>query len=280
MESARPTGVMPLRPLTLGELLDAAVTLLRAHARTFLVAAFVLAAIEQAVLYPLRAISSTSPPLYLPYDDRLGLYWLTLGFGLGTEAFILAVLGGLTSAAAGPALLAAPITDREVRSRCWRRAPAIVAVAVVAGVAATVAALAGLLPWIVVYGLIGPAVPVLVVDRRGPAGAIGRGLLLAGRSGLRATWVRLVGYLGWLAIRLAMGLGGVKLLSIFVPATDEWLRWIGVVVWLVVNAVAYATLACLDSVLYLETRMRTEALDLAVGRELRLGRPVDLAATP
>ena len=49
--------------------------------------------------------------------------------------------------------------------------------------------------------------------------------------------------------------------------------------WILANTVVYAALACLDAVLYLETRMRVEGLDVAVGRSRRLGRPVDLAQT-
>jgi hypothetical protein len=44
-----------------------------------------------------------------------------------------------------------------------------------------------------------------------------------------------------------------------------------------VNTVSYATLACLDAVLHLETRMRTEGLDIVAVRARQHGRPVDLA---
>jgi hypothetical protein len=150
-------------------------------------------------------------------------------------------------------------------------------VAAIAGVVATLAALGGLVPWIFVYGLVGLAVPVLVVDRVHPFRAVGRSFVLAGRAGMRGVWVRLAGYLGWLALRLALGFGGIAALDLVLPATRDWLPAASVGVWLVVNAVAYATLACLDAVLYLEVRMRTEGLDLALGRDVRSGRPVDLA---
>jgi hypothetical protein len=94
---------------------------------------------------------------------------------------------------------------------------------------------------------------------------------------MRGVWVRLAGYLGWLALRLALGFGGLAVLDLVLPATQDWLPVASIAVWLVVNAVTYATLACLDAVLYLEVRMRTEGLDLALGRDLRHGRPVDLA---
>ena len=53
-----------------------------------------------------------------------------------------------------------------------------------------------------------------------------------------------------------------------------WGHLVAGAAWAAVNAVAYATLACLDAVLYLETRMRTEGLDIALGRALRRGEPV------
>src|SRR2546430_880291 len=88
---SQPTGVLPLRPLTFGELLDAAVLLLRGNARVFLAVAALLAAGEQVLMYPLRIAAGIRPPFGLPYSDRLGEYWLMLGVGLGTEVFIIAL---------------------------------------------------------------------------------------------------------------------------------------------------------------------------------------------
>lgn len=66
MQSPRVSAVVPLRPLTLGELLDAAVGLLRENALALLPVAFILAALEQGVLYPLRNLADVSAPMYLP----------------------------------------------------------------------------------------------------------------------------------------------------------------------------------------------------------------------
>ena len=60
--STRLGGVMPLRPLTLGELLDAAVVLLRERARTLLAVGLILSAAEQALLFPLRRPLAADPP--------------------------------------------------------------------------------------------------------------------------------------------------------------------------------------------------------------------------
>src|SRR5262249_34562290 len=159
---------------------------------------------------------------------------------------------------------------REVVRGAVRRTLPIVVVAACVGVMAGVAALAAMVPWIFMYGLVGLAAPALIIDRVGPGRAIGRSFALGGRASMSAAGVRGGGYLSCLAIRLALGLGGGAALGLVLPGTDDWLAITSVVTWLLVNTIAYATLACLDAVLYLETRMRTEALDIAIGRALRL----------
>jgi len=269
--------VMPMRPLTFAELLDAAIALLRTHARIFLGAALLLATLEQVVLYPLRSLAGIRPPDYSPYSDRLGEFWLAFAGGMGTEAGIIALLGTLTATAAGPALLGQRLAGRALLRGAIRKVPGALLIALIAGTLAAIAATAALIPWIFVYGLIGLATPALVIDRVNPLRAVGRSFVLAGRAGLRATWLRVGGYLSWLAIRLALGFGGGAALNLVLPQSGDWRILTSVLTWLLVDTIAYATLACLDSVLYLETRMRTEALDITIGRARHQGRPVDLA---
>jgi hypothetical protein len=266
VEASRRSGVLPLRPLTLGELLDAAVALLRGHAVLFLGTAALLAAAEQALLYPLRQAAGLRAPFYLPSFDRFGEYWLVLGVGLATEATIIALLGGLTAGAAVPAMLGDRVSGRDLVRGA--RFPAVIVVALVAGVVAGGFALAGLLLWIFGYGLLGLAAPAVVVDRLGPGSALVRSLTLASRSAMRACWIRVTGYFGWLMIRLALATGGVALVSRLLHLRPgAWTTTIfAIAVWIGVNAVAYPTLACLDAVLHLETRMRTEGLDIALAR--------------
>jgi hypothetical protein len=268
------SGVVPLRPLTVGEVLDAAVGLFRTHARVFLVAGLLLAVAEQAVLYPLRTAASTEPPFLLPYDDRLAQYWIMLAVGFGTETAIISLLAGLTSRAAGPALLGERVSGRQLLALRGSRLGAVALIAVAAGVLGLLGALACWVPWIAMYGAVGLIVPTLVIDRTGPFRAMGRGLVLALRGALRACGVRLAGYVGWWAVRVALGIGSIALLSLALDDTDpKWLWLSAVIAWSGVNAVAYPALACLDAVLHLETRMRTEGLDIAVTRSRATGRP-------
>ncbi|MEU8663523.1 hypothetical protein [Actinoplanes philippinensis] len=127
---------------------------------------------------------------------------------------------------------------------------------------------------IFVYGLAGLATAVLTVDRTAnPFTAMGRAVGRATRSGMRGVFLRLLGYLVWLAIRLALGSGWILAANMITPITGgSW--WVGLAVpvaWALANGVAYAALACLDAVLLLEIRIRTEGLDISVNRARSLG---------
>ncbi|MGI5245327.1 hypothetical protein [Dactylosporangium sp. CA-139066] len=269
-------AVIPMRPLTFGELLDAAVSLLRAQAPLLLVAALVLAGCEQALLYPLREWSDTQLPYFGPHASRFGESWVAFCIGISSEATIIALLGGLAGAAAGPGLLGRPTRARELLRQAGGRALPLLVVALATAALVFVTSLVGLLSFPLVFGLLGLAAPALVVDRVGPFRAIGRSFKLAGK-GLRGAAIRVGGYVSWALIRIALGLGASALLEIWLRDTDVVYTIAMIAIWALIDAVAYATLACIDAVLYLEVRMRVEGLDVAIGRLRRLGRPIDLA---
>lgn len=265
MPHGGPPRVLPLRPLTTAEVLDAAVSLLRAYGRVLLPVGLVLAVAEQVALAPLRGMAVAEPPLYLPSWDGSGpAYWLLLAVGAGTEATIIALLGGLSARGAAADVLGSRLTARKLLDPRGARFGHVLLIAVVAGTVTFLAALFGPL-WAAGYALVGLAVPVLVVDRVGAGRALSRGAVLACRAGLRAGLIRVLGYLTWLGVRLVLGLGGILLLG-QTEVDGGWTAYVGVLLWLAVNTVAYPTLACLDAALHLETRMRTEGLDIWLAR--------------
>ncbi|MER7995445.1 hypothetical protein [Micromonospora chalcea] len=279
MPDAGPTAVLPRRPLTVGELLDAAVLLLRDHARVLVPLALVLALAEQAVLHPLRLLVEADPPQWWPADfgDSLPWYWPLLATGAGTEAAIIALLGGPAARGAGAALLGRRPGPAELL-RGSRPGPVVLAAFAVGPVVA-LAALTG--PgWFLAYGLLGLVVPVLVLDGVPGHRAPWRAIRLAGRVSARAAAVRLLGYLGWWLIRLGIGLGvyhGLGMLGLF--DVSAWALPVTVAAFAAVNALAYPALACLDAVLHLETRIRTEGLDIRLSRApAGVPEPVLLAA--
>lgn len=268
MPDVGPTAVLPRRPLTAGELLDSAVLLLRGQARLLIPLAIPFVLGEQLLLQPLRLMADARPPEYWLDAGRLGSYWLLLAVGAGTEAAIIALLGNPAARAAGAALLGRRAGVRELLRPTGARWLATLLLAPLVGLAVELAALCGP-AWFVAYGLLGAVIPVLVVDRLPAHRAPLRALGLAVRSSARAAGIRLLGYVGWWLVRLAIGLGvfyGLTRLGLVDLTDPAWAVAVATAAWAGVNAVAYPALACLDAVLHLETRMRTEGLDIRLSR--------------
>jgi hypothetical protein len=264
--------IIPLRPLTLAELLDCALELLRRNARGLLGASAILAVLEQAVLLPVRLAAGPIPPYVDPFDGPLGPTWLVIALGLGTETAIIALLGGLAARAAVPALVDTPPPPRRLGG--------LLVLALLVGPAASLTAAAGLLPWFFWYLFIGLAAPALVIDGLGPLAALGRSFRMVARGRLRPGAIRLLGYVAWYAIRLALALGGTAAVRLVVHLHGRtWTVAVAIAAWTVVNTVAYAVLGCLDAVLHVENRMRVEGLDLALGRARRRGVPPERLLT-
>lgn len=284
MSATTQPGVLPLRPLTVGELLDAAVSLLRARGSLLIGLGVAAAAMEQLVLFPYRRLADVNS-FYYPADDRWAEWALLIVIGFATEAAIIAALGWPASAVAPRALLgrAAPRPEPPGRPAAVTAALAVVAAVACGGAVATAllwptnVLLLLLLPvtvalWLPAYALLGLAVPAAVAERKGPVRALARSLALSSRWFLRGAWVRVLAYLSWLLVRIAWGLGMLQLISLFYAAPDTTMDNILMAgVYLVVNAFMYPVLACLDAVSYLEVRMRTEGLDIALRRHLARG---------
>ena len=266
-------GVLPLRPLTVGELLDSAVALLRTRGVLLVGLGLVVAALEQAVLFPLRRLADVDIN-YWPADDRWSTWTLLIAVGFATEAAIIAGLGGPAAAAAPrPEPAARPVLATAVVALAVGLACGLV-VATTFGWPATffLLSVVTILLWGWVYGSLGLAVPAAVIDRRGPLAALGRSVVLSSRGFLRTARVRVLAYLGWFVIRLAWGNGVLSLIELFyTPQSNTMDNVLMAAIFLVVNALAYPMLACLDAILHLEARMRTEGLDIALRQALHRG---------
>jgi hypothetical protein len=251
VERASGAAVVPLRPLTVGELLDSSVAVLRTAARPLLALGALLALAEQALLTPLWYVIDGA-------DIEPVLGYLVFALGLGTEATILALLAAPAARAAAAAMQGQTLGTRTLLTGRENRWGATTVVALLVGTCTGAAALACTVPWLAVYGFAGLAVPALVLERIGPGAAVQRSM--------RLSWpwvfgIRLLGYLAWLMLRLALGLAGRYVLVWLGLADTPWVHAAG---WLVANAVAYPALACLDAALYLQARIRTEGLDIAM----------------
>ncbi len=257
------TPSVPLRPLTVGELLDAAAEVTRGAAPALLPVAAVLAAAEQVLMVGLRT-EYFDGGVFPTVREIIGPAWLAVAIGFGTEAMIIALLGLIAGRAAAAGVVGGALRPRDLLS--GRNLPGGVALALLSGL---IVFAVGLLPlgWFVAYPLMGLATAALVIDGTGAGRSWIRGLSLSTRSGMRAAAIRLLGYLSWLMARLAFGLGsvaGLQGLGLVPPGPAG--PWVSAGFLFVINTVAYASLAGLDAVLLIETRIRTEGLDISLTR--------------
>ncbi|GLY97723.1 hypothetical protein [Actinoplanes sp. NBRC 103695] len=262
---------LPLRPMTLGELLDAAMALLRRRALPLFAAGILLAAAEQVALAPMRSWAHLTPPWYGPTEAYLIPWWITVAAGFGTELFVLTLLGAYAAAAAGPALL-----GQEVRHRAlWRRSRPLAAagLALWLGAVGTVGALLVVIPWAVFYGFFAMTPAALVIDRA--KNPLGRAMRLAGRQTARGFWILITAYLTWAAVRGALGIGWTEMVRLITGAEPEFQTWVVPAARALGNGVAYAALACVSAVLVIDVRVRTEGLDILISRTRSLGGDVD-----
>jgi len=241
----------------MGELLDAAVQLLRGRAGLWLLAfAGVLAFAEQGVLYLLRVYVGLE--ITDGFWDTFGLQFVVLVLGVGLEAMIINMLGPMAGRSAAIAV-GTPPPKRVAWERTLLTAP-------LAGFVTLGGAFLGPL-WLLGYSLFGVSGASIGLENRGAFGALGRGARLAFRGGMRVSWVRLLGYLSWLLLRLAFFLGLTSLMSIV--ALDEVATyWVRVAGFALINTATYAYLAALDACALVESRFRSEAWDIRLNREL------------
>lgn len=276
--------VLPLRPLTIGELLDAAAAVLRSRWRSLLGMAFALALVEQIGMTTLRllTVDEVKPKYTDQIVDNELLAWLWIILGLTTELICISLLSGPATRVAvaavrdeDPAKLPPTVLDAGQ----WGP---VLLFSMIIGLAGLVAAVLCVLPWFMVFALFGLSIPALVADGLPPDKAFWRSPKLFKRSSGRTAGVRLMAYFTWLIIRLVITCGAVVLLeSGLIDFTtvlfDYFLVFLGVC-YLAVNTAGYAMLACVDAVLHIETRVRTEGLDVVVSRMRARGQPVDISA--
>jgi hypothetical protein len=171
-------GIVPLRPLTLGERLDGAFRYIRAHPRVVLGVSTVVAVVTVLIEWPFRSAFGASAPGLVsagqsspPRLDQIGAVlgggFALLGVELLVNLLANTVLTGLLVVVLSRSVLGAPIVARDCWNAARPRLPGLLGVVVLVAALTLVAAFA-------------PEIPgLLVLLAGGPAGAAA-GLLVLG----------------------------------------------------------------------------------------------------
>lgn len=286
-------GIVPLRPLALGEILDGAISLVRRHARVTLGLSAAVAVVQQllGLVLTLSLVGTASftagPELGGDAGDPLAPLAGLLGIGGISVQLVNAVLGllltGLITVVTADAVLGRTPTISSV----WARARPLLLPLLLAGIMAGILPFLGLvllvIPGVFLWGALSLTTPALVLERCGPWGALKRSWRLSVPDWWRVTFIRV------LAVGIGAAISGVIVIPVTLLATllagatssSDSTATVVLVAVSTVAAVIASTItapftAGVVALLYLDRRMRAEGLDVTMQQTVA----ADAAAAP
>lgn len=274
-------GCIPLRPLDVGEILGGALEAIRRNARAVLGLSAAAAAAQALIalfvqryanLHGGQAIDQSDPANPQVYWGQLGkVLGSTLGLSLLSSVFA-AVLTGMVVVVVTEDVVgrkaSLELVWSKVRSRIWR----LVALSLLVGVLAAVGLVLCLAPGIWLWGIWAVAVPALIIENRGIGQALRRSQNLVRGAFWRVWGIRALGF----GITLTLG-GVLSAVAGAIAAAVTGDRPAGLLgtgagslswTYLLISAIGTALVvtltapfqASLDSLLYVDLRMRKEQL--------------------
>lgn len=266
-------GVVPLRPLGVGEILDGAFRVVRRDPRTTLGLAALATVIEMALSLTLAAavgndlMSSLRVQSGIPIQSNVNAAGL---LGLPVGAAVGAVLTALMTVIVSEAVLGRSVGP----GAAWRRVRPLLWRLVVLGVLTTVAWTGGLvlvLPGIFLWGAWALAVPAMALERTGVRGALRRSWRLAVPDWWRVWGTRALSALLGLLVTFVLAVPALVYAATSVFDTTGSSAEIGVgpaVGLTVASALASVLVApflgAVQALLYIDRRMRAEGLDVTL----------------
>lgn len=261
-------GVIPLRPLTAGEILDGAFATLRQNpAATLGMSAAVTASTQLAA----------SALVLLGRGSTAGLTVAGIAGAVLQLVATLALSAGLTVVVADAVLGRRPTVEevwRRVQSKVWSAVGLSLLVGLIVGILAIT--VVGIPVAVYAYVALSLAVPALMLENQPP-----RAALLRSRELVRGAWWRTFGtivlatfvtFVMAALIELVLGAvglsGGLVVTSTGIPAGRLLL---GAVAGTVANSLVAPVRAGVVALIYVDRRMRTEGLDLTLRRAARQG---------
>jgi hypothetical protein len=281
-------GVIALRPLNIGDILDGSITAIRRYPLLVLgvsaVVAVVVAALNLAVsllLVPdVTRVATLGPGA--TQQEQLDAVYNLLGSTLLAliPTLIITILGqtfltGFLTVVMGKAVLGRPVDFRTAMREAGPRLLPLLGLTLLYTLATMVAAIFCLLPAVIPYVFWALAGPALVLERGTVRQAFGRSRRLVSGSFWRVLGILLLASLiGWLIttiIGLPFNLGSGAFSGLFDPQAGVPQQSTGGLVLQSVGTVIASTIvtpftALVTVVLYIDQRMRREGMDIELAR--------------
>ncbi|HEX8002589.1 MAG TPA: hypothetical protein VF519_07825 [Mycobacteriales bacterium] len=259
-------GVIPLRPLTLGEILDGSFTVIRHYPKVTLGLSAIVIAIVNLVQVGWMATFA--------FNDTVDFDIASFAAG-GIVAVLVAavantVLAGMLTSVMGEAVLGRQTTIGETWARVRPRFWALLGAAFIGGLVPFLGLFACIVPGIFLWGAWSLVTPALVLERAGVRQALRRSWRLAVPDWWRVWGTRAI------AALISGVLAGIiqypgQMLAEFVSADETTVRIaLSLVVIFVSQTIAQTITAPFDagvlSLLYIDRRMRAEGLDVTLAQ--------------
>ena len=280
-------GVIPLRPLAVGEIVDGAVSTMRKHPKLIIGAAAVVAAVTQilGLLVQLPFLDDVTSVVTLDPNtvtEQEAIDQLTSGLvGLLTGALLSALLlvlgtvflSGFVTVVVGRAVLGRPVTFAEAWEEFKPQLPRLLGATLLSGLLFVVGALFCILPGVWLWVLFGLVTPALVLERSTVGTAFGRS-----RALVKGAWWRTFGVLllaavisaiiGWI-ISIPFGVLGAATTGFSADPTAALSA--GSLVLSSIGAIIASTItlpftAAVTVLVYVDRRMRAEGMDIELQR--------------
>jgi hypothetical protein len=275
-------GVIPLRPLGIGEILDGALSTVRSNWKVLLGSAALIVGAYSLLDFILRlAFVGSSGFATTTYDingqPSLDVNWTAYGSLVPLE--VVQFLGVLLVAAVCAVVTSrAVLGERPTWQQTWDRTRPQLWRLLGVGVLVSLALIAGFIvcfvgivyPW-VIFSL---AVPALMLERTRVTRALGRSNELIRGAWWRTFWLLLLGYLLVSVISFAISLpllifGGAFsgiFSGTYTGGGDVGMTALSALSGFLVGVVTWPFVGCLVAVIYVDRRMRSEGLDLELQR--------------
>ncbi|HWL38018.1 MAG TPA: hypothetical protein VNQ77_17665 [Frankiaceae bacterium] len=263
-------GIIPLRPLGLGEILDGGFSIVRQYPRVTLGLSAIVVSVTQLLAFLVQFVVAfedgyVDPDVFGGVSIARAVGWLITGIGV-------VVLAGMLTSVMGDAVLGRPTTIaetwRKIRPRFW----ALIGASLLGGIVPALGLLLCILPGVFLWAAWAFLTPAVVLERAGVITAIRRSWRLAVPDFWRVFGIR------FLATLIAGFIGGVITVPISLLAFGS-MTLSGDTGGMSVLPFALITLGAIISgtitapfssgvlsLLYIDRRMRAEGLDVTLAQ--------------
>lgn len=278
-------GVIPLRPLNVGEILDGSISTMRRHPGLVFGVSAVVALVEAALSIgastwlfsgmpnlPEPGPAATQQEVMNYLSQMLRQTGAMLGVTLVITVLTRTFLTGFMTVVVGKAVLGRPINFRQAVGELAPRLPGLLGVTVLYTLMVAIGSMFFLVPGIWLYALFSLASPALVLEQSRIGTSLNRSRLLVQGSWWRVFGVVLltgvcatvIGFVIQIPFNLSTGVGGTDMAEVASASLSaQLLSGAGQVIaqTLVAPFVAGAT-----ALLYIDQRMRKEGMDIQLAR--------------